>query len=88
MEDKNSKSPTKPIVALAVGVVVGLLITVLSLGALGPLDFIVFGLSVVFAGIWVMTNYSFKWSKLLAISLILTPVIFIYIKVINFGLNS
>lgn len=87
MEDKNSKNLTKPIVTMAVGAVVGLLIAGLSMGTLGPLGFVVFGLSVVFAGIWVMTHCSFKWSKVLAVSLILTPVIFIYVTVINFWFN-
>lgn len=68
------------------GALVGLLIAALSLGTVGPLGFVVFGLSVVFVGIWLMTPCSFKHSQVLAVSLNLTPIIFIYVSAIQLWL--
>jgi|GEM_PF-7064274 len=86
MKGKKPIKLEKPISIILVGFLLGFFIAVLSLGLLGPLGIAVFGLFMVFSGIWVMTNYTTKWSKFLALGLILTPIFCIYVFVFNFWL--
>ncbi len=77
--DQDNATIKSPILAMLAALVFALLITTLSLGLLGPLGMLLFGLSMVWLGIWLLLHQTSRTSRVCAIVLIVSPVIGVYV---------
>jgi Na+/phosphate symporter len=82
------KKYDKPILMVVAGFVAGVLVTFLSLGVLTPLGAVLFGLSLVLAGLWILTHTQHKWAQLLGITLMVSPFFIILAFFIRFVRTS
>ena len=81
MQQTKGKSIGFPILLVVSAGIVAAFIWVLSFGLLLPLSVTIIGLSLVLSGIWTLLNRSSKTSRILASTLIGTPLVLVLVFV-------
>lgn len=77
MEDSQERSIKKPIMFVVVAALIGICVSVLSLGILAPLGVLMFLLSIFLFGFWLLLNRTGTYWKVFAGLLIVLPVMLI-----------